>query len=110
MEISIAILSSSAEEMVMNIIKMSIQHISCARANEIVNIALCSYSLIGARYSSPHMYEKYSERVCIYIYIYIYVIDPTTVRTTSHNSITNTYNRSTDGPTYQSLVTTAIKV
>ena len=47
MEISIAILSSTAEEMVMNIIKMSIQHISCARANEIVNIALCSYSLIG---------------------------------------------------------------
>ena len=71
MEICLAILSSSAEEMVMNIIKMSIQYISCARANQIVSIALYSYSLIGVSHSEPHMYEKYSERVCIYTYIYI---------------------------------------
>ena len=33
-------------EMVMNIINMPIQHVSCAWANGIVNIVLCSYSLI----------------------------------------------------------------
>ncbi len=47
MVICLAMPSSSVEEMVVNIIRMSIQHISHTRANEIGNIVLWSYFLFS---------------------------------------------------------------
>ena len=57
MEPCVAIWSSSVEEMVVNIIKMSIQYISCAWASEIENLVLCSYTLSKCYASWCNLYK-----------------------------------------------------